>query len=61
MSFVDVAIPGIIGLVLLLWPQSMFFGSSAPPNEKKLRLLRYLGALLLLVAFLYLAIKLVSR
>ncbi len=61
MSFVDVAIPGIIGLVLLLWPQSMFFGSSAAPNEKKLRLLRYLGALLLLVAFLYLAIKLVSR
>ncbi len=61
MSFVDVAIPAIIGLVLLFWPQSMFFGSSATPNEKKLRLLRYLGALLLLVAFLYLAIKFVGR
>jgi phosphate starvation-inducible membrane PsiE len=61
MSLIDVAIPGVIGLVLLLWPQAMFLGSRVGPTEKKIRMLRYSGALLLLVAAVYLVIKFVSR
>jgi len=60
MSFIDVAIPGIIGFVLLMWPQSMFIGSRVTPDPKKLRLLRRIGVVLLLVAVVYLVIKLVS-
>ena len=58
MSYIDVAIPGIIGLLALAWPQVMFVGSRAAPDEKKLRLIRRFGALLLGVAALYLFIKL---
>jgi hypothetical protein len=58
MSFIDVAIPGLIGLVLLIWPQSMFAGSRVSPDAKKIRLLRGAGALLLLVAAVYLIIRL---
>ena len=58
MSFIDVAIPGIIGFVLLVWPQSMFAGSRVTPGPKKLRLLRRIGVLLLVVAVIYLVIKL---
>ncbi len=61
MSFIDVAIPGIIGLVLLLWPQTMFLGSRVTPDAKKIRLFRNIGTGLLLVAVLYLAIKLLSK
>ena len=61
MSLIDVAIPGIIGLVLLLWPQAIFTGSRAAPTEQKLRFLRRAGILLLMVAALYLVIKLVGR
>jgi len=61
MSLIDVAIPGIIGLVLLLWPQAIFAGSRVAPTEQKLRFLRGAGILLLLVAVLYLVIKLVAR
>jgi hypothetical protein len=60
MSFIDVAIPGIIGFVLLIWPQSMFVGSRVTPDPKKIRLLRSMGVVLLLVAAIYLVIKLVS-
>lgn len=58
MSFIDVAIPGIMGLVLLIWPQSMFVGAQVRPDVKKIRLLRGAGALLLLVAAVYLAMRL---
>lgn len=58
MSFLDAAIPGIIGLVLLIWPQSMFVGARVSPDAKKIRLLRGAGALLLLVATVYLVIRL---
>jgi hypothetical protein len=60
MSLVDVAIPGIIGLVLLVWPQPMFLGARVSPDAKKVRLLRWLGALLLLVAAGFLLIKAAS-
>ena len=58
MTYIDVAIPGLIGLLLLLRPQTVFLGSRAVPNAKKLRLLRTLGALLLLIAALYQGIRL---
>jgi hypothetical protein len=58
MSFIDVAIPGIIGLVALMWPEVLFSGSRAAPDPKKIRLIRIAGMGLLGVAALYLAIKL---
>jgi VIT1/CCC1 family predicted Fe2+/Mn2+ transporter len=58
MSFIDVAIPAIIGLVALVRPQIMFYGSRATPNEKKIRILRSVGLILLAAAFIYLFIKL---
>jgi hypothetical protein len=58
MSFMDVAIPAIIGLVALVRPQIMFYGSQATPNEKKIRLIRGAGVVLLAAALIYLGIKL---
>ena len=58
MSFIDAAIPGIMGFVLLIWPQAMFVGARVNPDAKKIRLLRGAGALLLLVAVVYLVIRL---
>jgi len=43
MSFIDVAIPAIIGSVALVRPQITFYGGWATPNEKKIRLLRGVG------------------
>jgi hypothetical protein len=60
MSFIDVAIPGILGLILLAWPQTMFYGSRAVPTEQKIRFFRRCGLGLLAVASLYLFIKLAS-
>ena len=50
MSFIDVAIPGIIGIIAFVWPTLMFLGSRATPSEKKIRVIRYVGVFLLLVA-----------
>jgi hypothetical protein len=58
MSFVDVAIPGVIGLVLVIRPQLAFVGSRVPPDPKRIRLLRRIGVLLLVVALIYLFIRL---
>jgi hypothetical protein len=58
MSFIDVAIPAIIGLVALVRPQIMFYGSGVTPNEKKIRLIRGAGVVLLAAALIYLGIKL---
>jgi hypothetical protein len=60
MSYVDVAIPAIIGLVALVRPQLMFYGSRATPDEKKIRILRGVGVALLVVAMVYLGIKLAA-
>ena len=57
MSFIDVAIPAIIGLVALVRPQIMFYGSRVTPNEKKIRLIRGVGVILLAAALIYLGIK----
>ncbi|MGC2047461.1 MAG: hypothetical protein WA635_02450 [Gallionella sp.] len=58
MTYIDLVIPGVAGLLLLVWPQAMFMGSRAKPGAKKIRLLRGLGVVLLLVAAIYLVIKL---
>lgn len=59
MSFVDMAIPAGIGLVAILWPQVMFWGSRKTPDPGKLRLIRIGGAVLVVVALGYLGITLV--
>ena len=58
MSLIDVAIPGIIGLVLFAWPQAMFAGSKVTPDAGKIRIMRIAGALLFVAAAIYLAVKL---
>ena len=58
MSYIDVAIPAIIGLVALAWPNVIFAGSSATPDAKKIRLIRGGGAALLVAAAIYLFVKL---
>ena len=60
MSFIDVAIPAIIGLAALVRPQIVFYGSRATPDEKKSHLVRSIGAVLLVVAIIYLGIKLAA-
>lgn len=60
MSFIDVAIPAVIGLVALVWPQAVFYGSRASPDDKKLRLIRGIGLALLVVAAIYLVVKLAA-
>lgn len=57
MSYIDVAIPAIIGFVALAWPNAMFYGSRATPDEKKLRLIRGGGVALLAAAAIYLVVK----
>lgn len=61
MSFVDVAIPGFIGLVLLMWPQVMFAGSKVTPDAAKMRTMRVVGVLLLVASAIYLAVRLVGK
>jgi hypothetical protein len=60
MSFIDVAIPAIIGLVALVWPNLLFAGSSATPDAKKIRLIRGGGVALLVAAAIYLIVKLAA-
>jgi hypothetical protein len=55
MSYIDVAIPAIAGLLAVGWLQ-MFLRK--PPDASKVRLVRLLGALLLVVAAGYLAMRL---
>jgi hypothetical protein len=60
MSYIDVAIPAIMGVVALVRPQVAFYRSRATPDEKKLRLVRGIGVVLLVVAVVYLGIKLAA-
>jgi hypothetical protein len=60
MSYIDVAIPALIGLVALVRPQLMFYGSRATPDERKIRMLRGVGVALIVAALIYLGIKLVA-
>ena len=60
MSWIDIAIPGIVGLILMIRPQSMFIGARVSPDETKIRRLRKFGVALLLIAAVFLLIKLVE-
>jgi hypothetical protein len=55
MSYIDVAIPALAGLLALTRPE-MFL--RRPPDMRKLRLIRLFGVLLLVVAAVYLALRL---
>jgi hypothetical protein len=57
MSYIDVAIPAIIGFVALAWP-NVLCGSTATPDAKKIRLIRGAGVALLVAAAIYLLVKL---
>ncbi|MDH3256099.1 MAG: hypothetical protein OEM27_00615 [Nitrospinota bacterium] len=60
MSWIDIAIPGVIGLILYLWPQSMFIGAKVEPDEKRIRLLKQCGVGLLVIAGVFLMVKLID-
>lgn len=57
MTIIDVAIPGVIGIVLFLWPQSIFIGSRVTPGTKEIRVLRVMGLVLVLISLLYLVTR----
>jgi len=60
-SLIDAAIPAVFGLVLTIWPRLVFVGSKVTPDERKLRLIRRLGSLLLLIAGVFAMIHLLGR
>ena len=43
MSLIDAIIPGVFGVLLVIWPHSVFIGSKVTPDAKKLKLMRRLG------------------
>jgi hypothetical protein len=55
MSYIDVAIPAVAGL--LAWARPEMF-LRKPPDMRKLRLVRLFGILLLIVSAVYLAVRL---
>ncbi len=60
--FVDAAIPGIIGLWLVIWPESFFiveiYGEGKRPDAAKIGKLRGSGLVGLFIAVVYALIKL---
>ena len=61
-GWIDVAIPGVIGMWLAVWPQSFYKSKGEPKKDATmLRTLRIMGGVLLAVAAGYLFIKLGSR
>jgi hypothetical protein len=57
MAYIDVAIPAIAGILALVRPE-IFFRS--PPDMRRLRLIRLFGVSLLVIAAVYLALKLAA-
>ncbi|MFT3686895.1 MAG: hypothetical protein QM783_18565 [Phycisphaerales bacterium] len=61
MSFIDAAIPGVIGLICLAAPKLMVkLGDDPAANERKVTKIRLCGGLLLVVAAIYMAAKLLA-
>lgn len=60
MSGIDIAVPAVIGLLLLAWPQCAFLGSKVTPDAKKIRLMRGFGLVLLLVAGLFQGLRIAA-
>jgi hypothetical protein len=55
MSFIDVAIPAVVGLVALVWPHTFL----QKPDQRKVRLVRLLAGLLLVITAGYLVLRLI--
>jgi hypothetical protein len=55
MTYIDVAIPAIAGLIALAWPHAFL---PKPPDAGKVRLVRLGGVALVVVAAGYLAMRL---
>jgi len=60
MSWIDIAIPGVVGFILMIWPASMFIGAKVEPDEKRIRLLKKCGIALLAIAGVFLIVKLID-
>jgi hypothetical protein len=45
----------------MIWPQSTFIGAKVAPDEKRIRLLKKCGVGLIVIAAVFLLIKLVGR
>lgn len=60
MSLFEAMIPGIVGVLLVLRPDSMFVGSRAQPTEAKIALLRKLGWVLLAISVLFMVLAVFS-
>ena len=62
MGWVDVAIPGVIGVLLVVGPQWFFKPSGEPERDaRRARALRTIGFVLLAVAGIYSLVKAMSR
>ncbi len=48
-------------MILMIWPASMFIGAHVSPDETKIRRLRKFGVALILIAAVFLVVKLVGR
>lgn len=56
MTLFDVVIPGSIGLLLFIWPNSMFLGARVVLGKQEAQLLRLMGLVLIVMAVVYLVI-----
>lgn len=56
MTLFDVVIPGSIGLLLFIWPKSMFLGARVVLGKQEVQLLRLMGLVLIVMAVVYLVI-----
>ena len=60
MSLIDIAIPAMVGLLLIAWPRFVFLGSKVTPDAKKIRLMRVSGIVLLVIAGLFQGVRLAA-
>jgi len=58
LSVIDIAIPAVVGLLLVARPRFVFLGSKVTPDAKKIRLMRVFGAVLLVIAALFQGVRL---
>jgi len=60
MSWIDIAIPGVVGLILIFRPESMFIGAKVEPDAKRIRLLKKCGVGLVAIAGIFLIVTLID-
>jgi hypothetical protein len=59
-SLLEALIPGVIGAILAVRPETMFVGARVVPTVAKLAMLRRLGWLLLAIAALFVVLALIE-